>query len=222
MVVSKSRSDVKGRSALPPVEETNMYRELRVSSVPFYAPIVQLDRWRPSKPTDGGSNPSRRTTVSTERNMNLKRQEWEELDKWKSHGSDLSDEVLEEIRVSDLGVLYNVKVYAVDGKLLRNHVDIDFTTGANPGRYMFVPDGEIWVEKIMIPSDFAPCVVHEFVEYLLMRDSGLSYDDAHRKANKYEGEMRDGVVDGNIKVEAYLEVVGVVKNFLKGKLGGQK
>lgn len=86
------------------------------------------------------------------------------------------------------------KVYAVDGALVRNAVHIDFTTGGNPGRYSYVPEGEVWIERVLGPADMAASLYHELVETHLMEKYGLDYDTAHDEASRVETEVRRSFV----------------------------
>ena len=83
-------------------------------------------------------------------------------------------------------------VWAVDGKTIRDHVDIDFTMGGNPARYGYVPLNEIWIEKVDgPPKDWACTLFHELVEDHLMWTENQSYSDAHDAASAVEQKLRD-------------------------------
>lgn len=82
------------------------------------------------------------------------------------------------------------RIYAVDGVTVRNLVHVDFTTGGNPGRYTYVPEGEVWVERVLEPADMAASLLHELVETVLMQEAGLDYDEAHEEASVVESALR--------------------------------
>lgn len=83
-----------------------------------------------------------------------------------------------------------LKPMLVDGEKVRRHIDVDFTMGGNPSRYAYVPKGELWVEKNLSPADRMSTFVHENVEHRLMKDEGMSYNDAHGAANRVDGPLR--------------------------------
>lgn len=116
------------------------------------------------------------------------------MEHYKPHKSSLSPAMLRELRTAPLGEIDGQKIYAVDAETIRNGPDIDFTTGGNPSRYRYVPPGEVWIENTLSPTDMAPTIVHELVEAKLMR-GGMSYDDAHDRANAYEKTLRAQIPD---------------------------
>ena len=140
----------------------------------------------------------------------------QELDYYVPHHTDLNITDLKKIRIKYLGPLYGVKIYMVDGEYLRNGIYVDYTNGGNPGRYTFVPEGEIWVDREK-PNDFAATVVHEFVECHHMMKNKKSYDPAHEIANKFEREFRLRVKDGRINLKSYEQIVPYLSKWLKMK-----
>jgi mannose-6-phosphate isomerase-like protein (cupin superfamily) len=95
-------------------------------------------------------------------------------------------------RVKDrlVGNIAGHAIWLVSGRTVRDTLDVDFTTGGNPGRYVYVPDGEIWIEASMSPADVAATIVHELVELAKMLGDHESYDAAHDDANVVEKEAR--------------------------------
>ena len=100
-----------------------------------------------------------------------------------------------------------VTFYVVDGKAIRDDPQFstcinvpadgpepfdftDFTTGANNGRYPWVPGSEIWIDNTVPPDEQRPTMIHELHEYGHMLN-GWSYDKAHDAANKHEHAVRD-------------------------------
>ena len=88
-----------------------------------------------------------------------------------------------------IGELEGHAVWLVAGRVVRDCVDVDFTTGGNPERYRYVPRGEIWIEATMSPADVAATIVHECVEIVAMR-AGNRYGPAHEVANVAERAAR--------------------------------
>lgn len=94
------------------------------------------------------------------------------------------------IREKHVGKLAGLHIYTVNGELLRRTVDTDFTMGGNPARYGYVPAGELWIDSYMSPVDQTATLLHEYVEYVLMSEKSLSYDDAHDRATAAEQRLR--------------------------------
>jgi hypothetical protein len=115
-----------------------------------------------------------------------------DMDDYVPHGAGpLSSALLRAIHAGrPITKIAGYKVYAVDGAAVRNLVHIDFTTGGNPGRYSYVPEGEVWVERVLEPSDAAASLLHELVETILMQEGGLDYDKAHEEASNVETMLR--------------------------------
>lgn len=115
-----------------------------------------------------------------------------DMDEYVPHGrGPLSNRLLRLIRFgAPIARIAGYRVYAVDGAAVRNLVHIDFTTGGNPGRYSYVPEGEVWVERVLEPADAAASLLHELVETILMQERGLDYDEAHEEASAAEKVLR--------------------------------
>jgi hypothetical protein len=126
----------------------------------------------------------------------------------------LDSKVLSEIHQQKIGELNGMSAWTINGEYVRNNLDIDFTTGGNPARYRYVPANELWVEVALSPSDFTPSLLHEFVEYCMMKYKKKNYDDAHDTANKFEKEFRRKEVSRKIEVIGAEEAVETIKKFL--------
>lgn len=84
------------------------------------------------------------------------------------------------------------RVMEVDGAFIRDNIHADFTMGGNEGAYpAYVPQGEIWIDKDMNPKDKEATILHEATEKRLMLEEGLTYENAHDKANKVESKFRE-------------------------------
>lgn len=94
-------------------------------------------------------------------------------------------------RTRRLGRCQGLTVYLVDGVLVRNTHDQDFTMGGNEAIYpRYVPPGEIWLDENMRPLDRMATLFHEIIERNAMIDRGMSYAAAHGLANKLEADVR--------------------------------
>lgn len=106
-----------------------------------------------------------------------------------AHESHLLAEIAQRARVRELGCLLGFAVVECDGPFLRNFVDVEFTEGGNPGRYPWIPPGELWVERTTDWADMLACAVHELHESQLMAQ-GLPYEEAHSQASGVEVGFR--------------------------------
>lgn len=94
-------------------------------------------------------------------------------------------------RLRCLGSCTGLVVYLVDGELVRNDLDIDFTCGGNEAVYPnYVPRSEIWIDNALSPLDRTATALHEIVERDLMMSKGWSYDRAHDAASARERVFR--------------------------------
>lgn len=94
-----------------------------------------------------------------------------------------------------VGTLFGLKVCSVDGHTVRVLTDVDFLFGGNPSRYAYIPLDEVWIDAGLQEDDVPGTILHEIVEYLLMRQKGLSYQEAHKTANDYEYLIREYDID---------------------------
>jgi hypothetical protein len=83
-----------------------------------------------------------------------------------------------------------VSIYYVDGIYIRDHIDVDFCLAGNWARYIYVPQGELWIEAAE-SEDFWPIIVHEYTETKHMVEEGMSYEDAHELASATEMKVRN-------------------------------
>lgn len=98
-------------------------------------------------------------------------------------------EIIPILEIRKIGKVGHYSIIAVDGQIVRDYIDVDFTQGGNPARYAYVPQNEIWVEELLSPKDMAATIYHEIYETVLMR-RGLSYNDAHDAAAAAESLFR--------------------------------
>jgi hypothetical protein len=81
-------------------------------------------------------------------------------------------------------------VWLVNGEEVRNHSKVDFIEGGNDQVYDFIPKGQIWLEDGLNSEELPYILYHEFTERALMRDKGMSYNQAHKIASDKEYEAR--------------------------------
>ena len=91
------------------------------------------------------------------------------------------------IRLAD--TIGNVTAWIVDGKWVRDHLDIDFTDVGQHYRFDFIPVNEIWVGHEAHPGETNFFIEHGLVERRLMA-AGSSYDEALEEADRVEEQER--------------------------------
>ena len=82
-------------------------------------------------------------------------------------------------------------VWTVDGEVVRNKYKTDFIEGGHGYVYAWVPNDEIWLEFGIDKKEMPLLILHEFVEYIIMKYDKMKYDDAHKIAAKVEFKHRD-------------------------------
>ncbi len=103
-----------------------------------------------------------------------------------------------------------VKICTINGDYVRTEQKhIEFTMGGHHYVYEYIPEDEIWIDENLSgkPNDFEATILHENTERNLMKEAGLSYDDAHEIANVVETRYRDAG-----KVETIEEISKISKN----------
>jgi len=82
-----------------------------------------------------------------------------------------------------------VKVWIVNGRLVRSLFDIDFTAGGHDHVYEFVPQGEVWIDDAIEEKERGFVLLHELHERNLMA-KGMSYNKAHNESSHLEFQNR--------------------------------
>jgi hypothetical protein len=82
-----------------------------------------------------------------------------------------------------------VKVWVVDGRLVRSVFDIDFTEGGHDLVYDYVPPREIWIDNDLDERERPFVLFHELHERNLMA-KGWGYEPAHAEASGREFHLR--------------------------------
>lgn len=85
---------------------------------------------------------------------------------------------------------YFWKVQYVDGDQVREEIDPSFSSGGHHEVYNYIPPFTIWIDAAVIETERPHIVVHEFVEWVFMYVSKLSYDFGHELAAAFEAESR--------------------------------
>ena len=70
-------------------------------------------------------------------------------------------------------------IYEVDGKWIRNNLDVGFGTGGHGLVHSYIPMDEIWVWPVT--EDKWSIALHEMIEHNLMKDKDMDFTEAHKK-----------------------------------------
>lgn len=77
----------------------------------------------------------------------------------------------------------------IDADAVKRSYEMDFLEGGNFRRYLFIPKGQIWLDKRLSAHDLAYDAYHEAIEARRM-EHGEAYDAAHKYANTGERQLR--------------------------------
>jgi hypothetical protein len=78
-----------------------------------------------------------------------------------------------------------IKIWIVNGELVRDLFFLDFTEGGHDKVYSFVPANEVWLDDDLSPEERRFVLLHELHERNLMAN-GMNYDSAHRSSSEIE------------------------------------
>lgn len=132
----------------------------------------------------------------------------EKSERKKSKEAETGESMTYEIKIKKIHkrllgrVKKDIKVWLVDGFLIRSMFDIDFTEGGHDLVYDFVPNNEVWIDNDIKPKERLFVLLHELLERSLMAKK-MKYNSAHKKASKLEWSARhdgDTLENGLIKL----------------------
>ena len=83
-----------------------------------------------------------------------------------------------------------IDIYAVDGGEVKTTFCPDFVEGGHWLVYDWIPENEVWIDGNIDASQWPHIARHELAEIALMK-GGMSYDEAHPKANAVEVQGRE-------------------------------
>ena len=98
---------------------------------------------------------------------------------------DYDEETFNKIPKEYVGNFLGFETYLVDGLYVRNKIFIDFLAGhhvVDP----YIPEGEIWLDRAIPKAEIKYYLMHELMEALLMANTELAYDDAHKLVSEIE------------------------------------
>lgn len=83
-----------------------------------------------------------------------------------------------------------VKVWLVNGELVRDFFDVNFGGGSHDKVDFFMPENEIWIDDDISQKERKFVLLHELHERRLMTTKNLDYLSAHKLATKEEDFYR--------------------------------
>jgi hypothetical protein len=78
-----------------------------------------------------------------------------------------------------------IKIWIVNGELVRDLFFLDFTEGGHDKVYGFIPPNEVWIDDDLELDERKFVILHELHERNLM-SKGKDYDSAHKSSSKIE------------------------------------
>jgi hypothetical protein len=84
----------------------------------------------------------------------------------------------------------SVHVYLVYGEFVRDIYLVGYSEGGHDLVYSFIPNGEVWIEEVLHPTERKFIILHELHERYLM-SQGKDYLHAHKGATIIEDRFRE-------------------------------
>jgi hypothetical protein len=100
------------------------------------------------------------------------------------------EHIVKDIKKKLWKTISSVKVYIVSGEEVRDKCYMAFTEGGNSQVYKFIPKNEVWIDDEVAPKERDFVLLHELFERKQMKEHGLKYDQAHKKASAIEWKYR--------------------------------
>jgi hypothetical protein len=111
-----------------------------------------------------------------------------DLQKLTRHGKELPDSHKVHERLWK-ALESGLKVWIVNGRLVRSGFDIDFTAGGHDYVYEFVPENEVWIDDDIQEDERGYVLLHELHERNRMA-TGWPYSKAHAESSRLEYRCR--------------------------------
>ncbi len=97
-----------------------------------------------------------------------------------------------------------LKIWIVDGKLVRDLVFLEYDAGGHDRVYPWVPENEIWIEEALPEKERPFILLHELHERFLM-GLGKKYPEAHMGATIIEDRLRNAPEGLDARIREELE-----------------
>ena len=138
---------------------------------------------------DSGENYAKADKKADEFERNERQNSAEVLQIYESKHS--KKDLLEKIKIKTIEKYSDkIKIWLVDGNLVRSFFLLDYCEGGHDLVYPFIPKNEIWIEEALSPEERKFIILHELHERYLM-DQGKNYKNAHIGATEVEDYYRE-------------------------------
>ena len=138
---------------------------------------------------DSGENYAKADKKADEFERNERQNSAEVLQIYESKHS--KKDLLEKIKIKTIEKYSDkIKIWLVDGNLVRSFFLLDYCEGGHDLVYPFIPKKEIWIEEALSPEERKFIILHELHERYLM-SRGKSYKNAHIGATEVEDYYRE-------------------------------
>jgi hypothetical protein len=101
---------------------------------------------------------------------------------------------------------HHIKVFLVDGNLVRNKMGVSYGIGGHEKGYRFIPKGEIWLEKTLKPEERDIILIHELYERKRMLRDKWNFLNAHHGATIAEWYVRKNPEKAKAKLREVLKM----------------
>jgi hypothetical protein len=117
---------------------------------------------------------------------------WSNMAREAKRFSDLANDSLKlsHVYLACIGRRERQRIWIVDGNAVARDIYPEFIFGGNDMRYCFNPLNDVWIDNRTGVEELDTTLRHELVERRLMKDHGMTYDDAHDEALKLELTLR--------------------------------
>ena len=92
--------------------------------------------------------------------------------------------------IAELERYGDMKVMIVDGKWVRDHIDVSYTDFGQPLHCSYIPKDEMWIDVEQSHDESRYYIIHMLEEYKRMK-AGDSYEVALKAADKKEKAERN-------------------------------
>lgn len=135
----------------------------------------------------------------TERRERRKSELFKQVFSEKKHKKEIIDKIHKKFLRAYSGA---IKVWVVDGELVRDLFFLDFTEGGHDKVYSFIPSGEVWIDDDVLPRERKFVLLHELHERWRM-SQGWGYNKAHFESSRLEYFCRHHPreLDKKLKIE---------------------
>ncbi|MDD2935035.1 MAG: hypothetical protein PHX25_01015 [Candidatus Pacebacteria bacterium] len=116
-----------------------------------------------------------------------------------------------EFYIEKIGQRGKIKIYTVDGFIVRRDLDEEFVNFGQHFRYKCIPEYEFWLDKEATPDERKFYIDHLLVEWKMMKGGALYKDACVRADEKERTERKRTETKNNIHLKQIGEAKGKIK-----------